>query len=92
MKRLSEGKPTGGAERDNATKAKHAEHGDGRETSPPPSWSQEEGEEGRGQEGDEEEEKEEEAPPSSTEKLRDGIRAALSTIVPYKSQWPHVCI
>lgn len=89
MKRLSEEKPIDGAERDTSTAAKHAEHGDERETSPRPSWSQEEDEEGGGtREGGE---KEEEAPPSSTDRLRDGIRAALSSIVPYKSQWPHVC-
>ena len=48
------------------------------------------GEERRGGERGGEEGEEEEAPQSSTEKLRDGIRAALSIIVPYKNQWPHV--
>lgn len=86
VKRLSENS-AGDAKRGSSTTAKGDEHGDGRETSPRPSWSVEEEEEegggGQQQEG-------EEAPQSSTEKLRDGIRAALSSIVPYKSQWPHV--
>lgn len=89
VKRLSEEKPTDGTESDKSTAAEHAEHGDGRETSPRPSWSQEDEEGGGKEEGGE---KKEEAPPSSTDKLREGIRAALSSIVPYKSQWPHVCM
>ncbi|CAM9113260.1 unnamed protein product [Ectocarpus sp. 12 AP-2014] len=28
-------------------------------------------------------------PPSETERLRDGIKAAISCLVPYKSHWPH---
>lgn len=30
--------------------------------------------------------------PSETERLRDGIKAAISCLVPYKSHWPHVRI
>lgn len=33
---------------------------------------------------------ESEFPPSETERLRDGIKAALSCLAPYKTHWPHV--
>jgi len=38
------------------------------------------------------ESEESEWPPSEMERLRDGIKAALSCLAPYKAHWPHVRI
>lgn len=45
---------------------------------------------GDGDETSPESESESEWPPSETERLRDGIKAALSCLAPYKAHWPHV--
>lgn len=55
--------------------------GDGKKTSPSSDWDDE------GHEDDDEGDHE---TSSATERLRDGIHAALSSIVPYKKHWPHV--
>ncbi len=45
---------------------------------------------GNADESSPEPELESEWPPSETERLRDGIKAALSCLAPYKAHWPHV--